>query len=98
MTSSLPMTGSRPPGREVTESQNHGLYLYDEPLLDEKNNPTFGMRLDNGGSACCSRLASRPGWCESQVLFPNGRCKKHGGKSLKGIAHPNWQHGRRSLV
>lgn len=28
--------------------------------------------------------------------MPNGRCSKHGGKSLSGIAHPNYQHGRRT--
>jgi hypothetical protein len=25
--------------------------------------------------------------------MPNGRCANHGGKSLKGFAHPNYKHG-----
>lgn len=28
----------------------------------------------------------------------NGRCRMHGGKSLSGIAHPNYKHGRYSKV
>lgn len=28
--------------------------------------------------------------------MPNGRCRLHGGKSLKGAAHPAFKHGRRS--
>jgi hypothetical protein len=34
----------------------------------------------------CKRLARRP----------QGRCRLHGGRSLGGIAHPNFKHGRRS--
>jgi hypothetical protein len=28
--------------------------------------------------------------------MPNGRCRIHGGKSLKGLAHPNFREGRNS--
>jgi hypothetical protein len=28
--------------------------------------------------------------------MPNGRCSKHGGKSLAWFAHPNYKHGRYS--
>ena len=89
---------NRPPGREVTEGQKHGLYVYDRPQPNAEGNPVHGVRLDNGEGACCSKLAGKDRLCESQIVFPNGRCKKHGGKSLKGIAHPNWKHGRNSLV
>ena len=88
----------RPPGREVTESQDRGLYLYDDPQPNADGNPIHGVRLDNGEAACCAKLAGKPHLCESQILFSNGRCKMHGGKSLKGVAHPNWKHGRNSLV
>lgn len=34
--------------------------------------------------------------CDSPVVFPNGRCKLHGGTSLAGIASPSFTHGRYS--
>ena len=34
--------------------------------------------------------------CRSIGLFPNGRCKFHGGKSLAGPLHQNYKHGRYS--
>lgn len=33
--------------------------------------------------------------CPSYAM-PNGRCRKHGGKSLKGIGHPNYKDGSHS--
>jgi hypothetical protein len=87
-----------PPGREVTAGQHHGLYVYEDPQPSAEGNPVHGVRLDNGEAACCAKLAGKPRLCESQILFSNGRCKKHGGKSLKGVAHPNWKHGKNSLV
>lgn len=30
------------------------------------------------------------------LAMPNGRCRIHGGKSLSGIAHPGFKHGRYS--
>lgn len=36
------------------------------------------------------------GICQSTVLYPNGRCRLHGGGSLAGIASPTYKHGRRS--
>ena len=82
----------------VTEGQKLGLYVYESPQPNAEGNPVHGVRLDNGEAACCSKLAGKDRLCESQILFANGRCKMHGGKSLKGIAHPNWKHGRNSLV
>lgn len=34
--------------------------------------------------------------CRASVKEKGKRCKRHGGKSLKGVAHPNFIHGRRS--
>jgi hypothetical protein len=33
--------------------------------------------------------------CKGLAMM-NGRCRLHGGRSLRGIAHPNYKHGRRS--
>jgi hypothetical protein len=92
------MTEGRPPGREVSEGQKHGLYVYDRAVEGEDGKRCFGVRLDNGDPACCSKLAGKDRLCEAQILFDNGRCKKHGGKSLRGVASPSWKHGRHSLV
>jgi hypothetical protein len=32
--------------------------------------------------------------CRETKLYPNGRCYRHGGPSLGGVAHPNWKTGR----
>jgi len=33
-----------------------------------------------------------------QPAMGNGRCRMHGGKSLAGVAHPNFRHGRNSKL
>ena len=47
------------------------------------NPVTCGARTRAGG-ACC------------QPAMRNGRCRQHGGMSLRGLSHPNTKHGRRS--
>lgn len=53
-----------------------------------KRNPSaYGERCGaktRGGSPC------------KNAAMPNGRCRMHGGKSLRGVAHPNFSHGRYS--
>ncbi len=39
---------------------------------------------------------TRGGTSCKNAKMPNGRCRMHGGKSLKGIAHPNFKDGLRS--
>jgi hypothetical protein len=44
---------------------------------------------------CGARLKQKPGqFCPNYPVSGSKRCRMHGGKSLKGIAHPNWQGGR----
>lgn len=47
---------------------------------------------------CGSPLRNKPGrFCQiERGLMSNGRCQKHGGKSLRGIAHPNFTNGATS--
>jgi hypothetical protein len=51
-----------------------------------------------GQRICGARLTGkrRGQLCESRVVMENGRCRLHGGKSVRGIAHPNYKGGRYS--
>jgi hypothetical protein len=39
------------------------------------------------------RAKNRQGLPCRRAPMVNGRCSNHGGKSLKGLAHPNYKHG-----
>lgn len=46
---------------------------------------------------CGAQLRNKPGkFCQDTVTLENGRCRRHGGKSLKGVASPLFKHGRYS--
>lgn len=48
-----------------------------------------------GQPICNSPKRGRPGQrCQSTATFPNGRCEDHGGKNLRGPAHPNFHTGK----
>jgi hypothetical protein len=89
-----------PGAREVAPDhphQTHGLVLYDpeSPLRDQKGWPVYAMRLKDGQPACGAGKA-HGGYCESPFRYANGRCKKHGGPSLKAAASPSYKDGHRS--
>lgn len=44
----------------------------------KKGHPVFGYNLD-GVPICNSSLGTKAGRCQSTILFPNGRCRVHGG-------------------
>jgi len=44
----------------------------------------------------CGAQTRAGGKC-CQPAMKNGRCRLHGGKSLSGKAHGNYQHGDRSM-
>ena len=98
MTHPIPLTG----GREVHQDQNNPLYVFEPERVpeglprDHKGWPVHAIRMNDERPACGSRKASKPGLCESPFRYPNGRCKKHGGSTPKGAAHPNFRDGRRS--
>jgi hypothetical protein len=47
---------------------------------------------------CGAKLRRKPGrTCQSTALFPNSRCRIHGGKSLAGVASGTFRHGRHSI-
>jgi hypothetical protein len=45
---------------------------------------------------CGAQRRRVPGPCTSTVLYPNGRCRVHGGASLVGTAAPGFRSGRYS--
>ena len=45
---------------------------------------------------CGAKLKNGKGRCPINILYPNGRCRVHGGPTPAGIAAPNFKHGRRS--
>lgn len=48
--------------------------------------------------ACGAQLRKRPGvFCQvNRGLYPNGRCRLHGGKTLNGMANPSFKDGAHS--
>jgi len=53
----------------------------------QENNP-----MQDGNKRCGAKTRAG-GECKNWAM-PNGRCRMHGGKTPKGIASPNWKHGR----
>jgi hypothetical protein len=54
-----------------------------------------GVSRNAKGKRVCGRQKTRGrGPCESTFLYANGACKKHGGPSLSGAAHPSFIHGK----
>lgn len=51
---------------------------------------------DAKGRQICGAKRRDGGRCQQIFLYPNGRCKFHGGPSLHGAAHPNFKHGKYS--
>jgi hypothetical protein len=46
----------------------------------------------------CGAKTRSGGLCKNAPIGDTGRCRMHGGKSLSGIAHPNYKHGPYSNV
>lgn len=68
----------------------------DKPIAVVNGKKIFGY--NSAGTPVCNsrRQGKGSGRCQSQFTFPNGRCKKHGGMNLSGLAHPNAKHLRTS--
>lgn len=50
---------------------------------------------ENGLQRCGAKKVKKDEICEQWVLKENGRCRKHGGDSLKGAAHPAFKGNSR---
>ncbi len=79
------------------EGQKHELLLYDKrhPERDDEGRPLFAVRAEDSVPVCGSPKTNGH-YCEQTARYPNGRCHSHGGPSRKGVAHPNYDHGRNS--
>lgn len=45
---------------------------------------------------CGAKLRNKEEYCRNKAIMVNGRCRNHGGLTPKGIASPNYKHGRYS--
>jgi hypothetical protein len=70
---------------EWFEKNKHGV-----PLIC-KDTPCKGVKMDN----LCGAKTRSGSACKNRPML-NGRCRMHGGKSLGGLASPNFIHGRYS--
>lgn len=67
-----------------------------QPVDTINGKPVYSFN-SQGQAVCFSPLRNKPGqFCQSPLPMDNGRCRIHGGKSLRGAAHPNFKHGRSS--
>lgn len=46
----------------------------------------------------CGANDGERGICTRPPAGPSGRCKRHGGKSLSGVDHPSFRHGKYSVA
>jgi hypothetical protein len=86
-------------GQLIPESavQSHAILAFDRksPPRDERGRPVFAVRASDHAPVCGSKK-SGGGHCLQTARYPNGRCRLHGGPSLKGPASRTWRDGRRS--
>jgi len=91
----------------VDETEQAGVEQYVEAVhtidpLDAYPNkpkpapPSEPIPCNAAGKRICGAMSAGGRTCQSTILFPNGRCKMHGGPSVRGAAHPNFKHGRYS--
>lgn len=65
----------------------------------KKTVPVGTLKNAAGIVVCGSEKSNGDGLCESVVVMPNGRCAKHGGKSVPpGPLHHSWKDGHRSVL
>ena len=48
------------------------------------------------GWQTCGAKTRSGGQCKNLAMHPAGRCRMHGGKSLRGLASPRYKHGKYS--
>ena len=48
------------------------------------------------GWRTCGAKTRSGGRCKNLAMHPAGRCRMHGGKSLRGLASPRYKHGKYS--
>ncbi len=61
-------------------------------------NPMHSTDSQQATPNTCNAKTRGGGRCKRRPVRPGGRCNLHGGKSLRGIFHPNFRHGRFSTA
>jgi hypothetical protein len=83
----------------ANEHQKHDLVLFDKKHhpTDAQGRPVFGVRFGSETPVCASKKRGRNAYCGDEGRMDNGRCKNHGGRSLRGMAHPQYRGKGRSI-
>ena len=69
----------------------------DDGTTRMKDSDGLWYHFDTKGKAICgSKLRNKDRHCQKSPLKGRNRCKLHGGASVRGIAHPNFVHGKYS--
>ena len=74
--------------------KGHPIYGFDGP---NENRPIFGYHPEKGHPICASKLRNKDAVCLSSTRLGNGRCRRHGGTSLRGNASPKYKTGEHSI-
>jgi len=92
--------------KEPSPRQPKALVLFNrkKPPRDEAGHPIYGVRVSDGALVCGSkkrRHKDEPedapeAFCGHEGRMSNGRCRQHGGRSLKGVGSRTYVHGERS--
>jgi hypothetical protein len=83
------------PARDEILNQDGKVYV-GTPNPNKESAVSMIYTNEQGKQVCSAYRSNAAKICVSPFLNENGRCKKHGGKSLTGTAHPNFKNGRRS--
>ena len=67
----------------------HGVIVMDEFKFKPEDMAALGWKT-------CGARTRSGGRCKNLAMFPAGRCRMHGGLSLRGLASPRYKHGRYS--
>lgn len=70
--------------------EEHGVTWDDDGVVVT---PGFWRRSD-GKRICGAHPMSSRGPCKQTAIFDNGRCRMHNGNAARGVAHPQYKHGR----
>lgn len=72
--------------------------MSDNTLTGRADRPQWAIALDKANAAPrCGAKRRDGGSCQRAAMANgSGRCRLHGGASLRGADHPAYQHGERS--
>jgi hypothetical protein len=72
--------------------------MLDNPLTDRANRPQWAVALDKANAAprCGAKRRNGEPCRKAAMANGSGRCRLHGGASLRGKHHPGFKHGDRS--